>query len=40
VIQAFIDESGVKGTDEVFVLAGFIAPAEQWATFSSPDISQ
>jgi len=33
-IQAYIDESGIKGTDAVFVLAGFIARAERWAAFS------
>jgi len=33
-IQAYIDDSGVKGTDPVFVLAGYIAEAEKWAAFS------
>jgi hypothetical protein len=33
-IQAYIDDSGVKGTDAVFVLAGFIGRAEKWAEFS------
>lgn len=33
-IQAYIDDSGVKGTDAVFVLAGFIGRAENWAQFS------
>lgn len=33
-IQAFMDESGVKGTDPVFVFAGFIGRAERWAEFS------
>lgn|GEM_PF-1466768 len=33
-IQAYIDDSGVKGTDPVFVLAGFIGRAEKWASFS------
>lgn len=34
-IQAVIDESGVKGTDPVLVLAGFISTAEKWADFST-----
>ncbi|MGD1156563.1 MAG: DUF3800 domain-containing protein [Terriglobia bacterium] len=34
-IQAYIDDSGVKGTDPIFVLAGFIGKAEQWAEFST-----
>ena len=34
-IQAYIDDSGVKGTDPVFVLAGLIGKAEQWAEFST-----
>ena len=34
IIQAWIDDSGVKGTDPVFVLAGFIARADLWAKFS------
>jgi hypothetical protein len=33
-IQAYIDDSGVIGTDPIFVLAGFMARAEQWAAFS------
>ncbi len=33
-IKAYIDDSGVKGTDPVFVLAGFIGRAERWAEFS------
>ena len=33
-IQAYIDDSGIKGTDPVFVLAGFIGKAERWAEFS------
>lgn len=33
-IQAYIDESGVQGTDPVFVLAGFIGETEKWAAFS------
>jgi hypothetical protein len=33
-IQAYIDDSGVSGTDAVFVLAGFIGNAEKWAAFS------
>lgn len=33
-IQAFIDDSGVKGTDPVFVFAGQIAPAVMWVEFS------
>lgn len=33
-IQAFVDESGVKGTDRVLVLAGFISSAETWLDFS------
>jgi len=34
-IQAYIDDSGVIGTDPVFVLAGFIGKAQKWAEFSS-----
>jgi Protein of unknown function (DUF3800) len=34
-IQAFVDESGVKGTDRVLVLAGFISGAEPWLDFSA-----
>lgn len=34
VIQAFLDESGVKGTHPVFTFAGFIGRAERWAQFS------
>jgi hypothetical protein len=33
-VQAYIDDSGVKGTSSVFVLAGFISDAEKWAEFS------
>ena len=33
VIQAYIDDSGVKGTDPVLVLAGFLSSAEKWAAF-------
>lgn len=33
-VQAFLDDSGCKGQGHVFVLAGLIAPAEQWAEFS------
>jgi Protein of unknown function (DUF3800) len=33
-IQAYIDDSGVKGTTCVFVLAGFISEAAKWAAFS------
>ena len=33
-IQAYIDDSGVKGTHAVFVLAGFMGNAERWAEFS------
>jgi len=32
--QVVIDDSGGKGQGPVFVLAGFIGTAEQWATFS------
>jgi hypothetical protein len=32
--QAFIDDSGTKGTHPVFVLAGFIGEAENWARLS------
>jgi Protein of unknown function (DUF3800) len=35
VIQAVIDESGVKGTDPVFVLAGLISTAEKLADLST-----
>lgn len=35
VLQAFIDDSGVKGTDSHFVLGGFIAEAASWAKFSN-----
>lgn len=34
-IQAYIDDSGMLGTDPVFVLAGYIAKAERWAEFST-----
>ena len=33
-LQAVIDESGVEGTDPVFVFAGFLGQAERWAEFS------
>jgi hypothetical protein len=33
-IQAFIDDSGVKGTDPVFVLAGQFTQALMWAEFA------
>jgi len=48
-IQACLDEAGVQNTDEVFVLAGFLNPSDQWHDFSedwhrcmsdSPAISQ
>ncbi|MFZ0963171.1 MAG: hypothetical protein WAO35_20095, partial [Terriglobia bacterium] len=34
-IEAYIDDSGVKGTDPIFVLARFIGQTEQWAEFST-----
>lgn len=34
-IQAYVDESGVTGTDRVLVLAAFIGSAERWRDFSS-----
>jgi hypothetical protein len=34
VIQAFLDESGTKGTHPVFTFAGFIGRAEVWARLS------
>ncbi len=34
-VQAWIDDSGVKGTDRHLVLAGQIAPAVMWADFST-----
>jgi hypothetical protein len=34
VIQAFLDESGTKGTHTFFTFAGFIGRAEVWAGFS------
>ena len=34
-IQGYIDDSGTKGTDLVFTLAGFIGPAEKWAALSN-----
>lgn len=34
-LKAYIDESGVQGTTEYFVLAGFIGQAISWANFSS-----
>jgi hypothetical protein len=33
-LQAVIDESGVEGTDPIFVFAGFLGQAERWAQFS------
>ncbi|WP_213739653.1 DUF3800 domain-containing protein [Bradyrhizobium sp. dw_411] len=33
-LQAFIDDSGNDGRSPVFVLAGFIASADQWKVFS------
>jgi hypothetical protein len=33
-IQAYIDDSGVRGTDPVFVLTGYIDRADKWAEFS------
>jgi hypothetical protein len=33
-VQAYLDDSGVKGTHPVFVLAGFMSKAEKWAEFS------
>ncbi|WNV10924.1 DUF3800 domain-containing protein [Tardiphaga sp. 709] len=33
-LQAFIDDSGWDGNSPVFVLAGYVAKAEQWAAFS------
>lgn len=33
-IQAFLDDSGVKGTHPIFTFAGFIGRAERWAKFS------
>ena len=32
-LQAYIDDSGT-GASDIFVLAGYIAPAESWAAFS------
>lgn len=34
-LKAFIDDSGNDGKSPVFVLAGFVASAEAWETFSS-----
>ncbi|MGD0864656.1 MAG: DUF3800 domain-containing protein [Rhizomicrobium sp.] len=34
VIQAFVDDSGGKGTTRHFVLAGLIGSSEEWAEFS------
>jgi hypothetical protein len=34
VLQACIDDSGNESGDPLFVLAGFIAPCEAWASFS------
>jgi hypothetical protein len=33
-LQAFIDESGVEGTDPVIAFAGFFGQAQRWAEFS------
>jgi hypothetical protein len=33
-LQAFIDDSGTGGQPPVFVLAGFVATADEWAAFS------
>lgn len=33
-IQAFLDDSGVKGTDKVFTFGGFLGRAEVWAQLS------
>ena len=33
-IQAFLDDSGTKGTHPIFTFAGFIGRAEVWAQFS------
>lgn len=33
-LQAFIDDSGSDRTGKVFVLAGYIAPASRWNSFS------
>jgi hypothetical protein len=35
VLQAYIDDSGNEPTSPVFVLAGFVASAGRWATFSN-----
>ena len=32
--QAFIDESGERSHTSIFALAGYLAPAEQWAAFA------
>src|SRR5215469_13122661 len=32
-LQAYIDDSGNDPTEYAFVLAGFVAPAENWARF-------
>jgi hypothetical protein len=34
-MQAYIDDSGTKGTHPIFTLAGFIGPAEKWAALSN-----
>ena len=34
-LQAFIDDSGWDGQSPVFVLAGYVAKAEQWEAFST-----
>lgn len=33
-LQGFIDDSGWDGQSPVFVLAGYVAKAEQWEAFS------
>ena len=32
--QAVIDDSGNESNQQIFVLAGFVAPAENWIAFS------
>jgi len=32
-VKAFIDDAGVKNTDEIFVFAGFVDKAENWVAF-------
>ena len=34
-VQAYMDESGIKGTHPIFVFAGFLGRAERWVQFSS-----